>query len=203
MSSAEVPQFVSVADYLAAEEIALSKSEYVDGWVRAMTGASNRHNRVKINCLFQLMLALKGNRCQPFDSDTKVRILRQGSTRYYYPDLQVVCEANAATDVFQDSPVLIVEVLSPSTRRFDLDEKLNAYLQISALQCYVVLEQHWPTAIVMRRHESGFLRQVVEGVDARIELPFLNCSLWLRDIYEGIEFSTSCVQELGIEYRAP
>jgi Uma2 family endonuclease len=138
MSSAEVPQFVSVEEYLAAEETAFSKSECIDGWVRAMTGATNRHNQVKTNCLFLLMLALKGKRCRPFDSDTKVRIVRQSSTRFYYPDLQVVCEENAPTEVFQATPVLIVEVLSPSTRSYDLDEKLTAYLQIPSLQYYVV-----------------------------------------------------------------
>ncbi len=104
MSTAQVPEYVSVDDYLAAEEIATIKSEYIEGWIRAMTGTTNRHNRVKGNCLVNLAVALKGQKCQPFDSDTKVRIRRLGRTRFYYPDLQVVCEGNAPTDVFQDAP---------------------------------------------------------------------------------------------------
>ncbi len=150
MSTAERPNFVTEDDYLASEELAITKSEYIDGWIRAMAGATNRHNRVKMNCLLNLGVGLKNKSCQPWDSDTKVRIRGFGYTRFYYPDAQVVCESNAPTDVFQDKPVVIIEVLSPSTRAYDLDEKLNAYLRIASLQCYVILEKHTPLAIVMR-----------------------------------------------------
>ena len=201
MSTAEIPDFVSVEDYLAYEEIATSRSEYIEGWVRAMTGATNRHNRVKGNCFYQLKRALNGQRCQPFVSDTKVRIRVLGRTRFYYPDLQVVCESNAPTEVYQDAPVLIVEVLSPSTRQYDLDEKLAAYLEIPSLECYMLLEQHMPIAIVMRRTEKGFLRETYDDIEASILLPFLGCSLSLREIYEGIEFTPTCVQEPLPEYE--
>ena len=201
MSTVETPEFVSVDDYLANEAIAITRSEYIDGWVRAMTGGTNRHNRVKVNCLVSVALALKGKRCQPFDSDTKVRICSTGRKRFYYPDLQVVCESNAPTDVYQDAPVLIVEVLSPSTRQYDLDEKLDAYLSIPSIECYIILEQHMPFAIVMRRMEKGFLRETYEGNEASILLPFLGCSLAFRDIYEGIEFTATCIQEPMAEYE--
>jgi Uma2 family endonuclease len=201
MSGAEVPRFVTVDDYLAAEELAFGKSEYVDGWVRAMTGATIRHNCVKMNCLVSLAISLKGHRCRPFDSDMKLRVRQSGATRFYYPDLQVVCDSNPPTSVYQDSPVLIIGVLSPSTRRYDLDEKMNAYLQIPSLQCYVILEQHQPIAVVMRRSEGGFLRQQVEGIDQVVALPFLGCELAMRDIYDGIEFTPTCVQEDEPEYE--
>jgi Uma2 family endonuclease len=202
MSSAEVPEFVTVDDYLAAEALALTKSEYVDGWVRAMSGSTLRHNRIIMNGSYRLMRALEGRPCQPFNSDTKLRIRTNECTRFYYPDLQVVCDSNPPTSVFQDSPVLIVEVLSPSTRRYDLDEKMNAYLQIPSLQCYILLEQHQPIAIVLRRSEGGFLRQLIEGVEGAIELPFLGCQLAMRDLYDGIEFTPTCVQEDEPEYVA-
>jgi len=202
MSSAERSEFVSVEEYLALEEHAFSKSEYIDGWVRTMSGATLRHNKVKTNCLVDLSIKLKGNPCQPFDSDTKVRIRRKGTSRFYYPDVQVVCESNAPTEVFQDLPVLIIEVLSPSTRRYDLDEKMQAYLQIPSLQCYIVLEQHQPVAIVLNRTASGFLREVMEGVDTKIELSFLGCSLAMQDIYEGVQFTPDCVHEPEEEYRS-
>lgn len=201
MSSAEVPQYVSVDDYLAAEELAHAKHEYIDGWVRAMTGATLRHNIIKINFLVQLKRLLRGQPCQPYDSDTKLRIRRDVGMRFYYPDVQVVCESNPQTAVYQDSPVLIVEVLSPSTRQYDLDEKMHAYLQISSLECYLVLEQHQPQAIVMRRANGGFLRECVEGMQSKIELPFLHCALNLSDVYEGVEFTPFCVQEAEAEYE--
>ncbi|MFN6130193.1 MAG: Uma2 family endonuclease [Planctomycetota bacterium] len=201
MSSGEQPQYYSVEEYLAIEEQAQTKSEYIDGWVRAMTGATNRHNCVKINCLVHLVNQLKGQRCRPFDSDTKVRIDREGRRRFYYPDVQVVSQSNDQLSVFQDQPVLIIEVLSPSTRRYDLDEKMAAYLTIPSLECYIALEQHQPIAIVMRRSHGGFLRQTIQGIDQSIDLPFLGCSLPMREIYDGIEFTAECVQEPDPEYE--
>jgi Uma2 family endonuclease len=188
-------------NYLTAEEKSETRSEYVDGWVRAMSGASVRHNQVKVNCTIHLGTLLRRNRCRPFDSDMKLRIRRQGRTRFYYPDLQVICESNAPTEQFQDTPVLIIEVLSPSTRQYDLDEKLNAYLQIASLEYYIILEQHMPLAIAMRRTPQGFLRESYEGIEATINLPFLDCTLALREIYDGIEFTATCVQETEIEYH--
>jgi len=172
MSSAEVPQYVSVQDYLAAEESARTKSEYVDGWVRAMTGTTNRHNRVKLNCLVSLSAQLKGH----------------------------VCRSTEPQCAYQEEPVLIIEVLSPSTRRYDLEEKMDPYLSIPSLECYVVLEQHQPIAVVLTRTEDGFSRKALQGTHQTIDLPFLNGSLYLSDIYRGVEFTETCVQEPDPEY---
>jgi Uma2 family endonuclease len=201
MSSAEQPSYQSVDEYLRSEETSVARHEYIDGWVRAMAGATNRHNRVKGNCFGSFFIALRGRPCVPYDSDTKVRIRRQGSTKFYYPDLQVVCDANPDSDVFQDQPLLIAEVLSPSTRAIDLDEKLNAYLTISSLEMYIILEQHQPSAIVMRRTADGFLRETVQGMEAVIDIPSLKCTLKLSDIYDGIQFTATCVQEEVAEYE--
>jgi Uma2 family endonuclease len=201
MSSAEQPKYHTVEEYLALEEQAQTKSEYIDGWIRAMTGATNRHNCVSINSLVFLANQLKGKRCRPFHCDTKVHIKLDGRRRFYYPDVQVVSQPNDPLSVFQDQPVLIIEVLSPSTRRYDLDEKMTAYLTIPSLECYIVLEQHQPIAIVMRRSNGGFLRELVEGIERTIDLPFLGCSLPMREIYDGIEFTAECVQEPDPEYE--
>lgn len=200
MSSAERLEVFSVNQYLSLEEQALIKSEYIDGWIRAMTGGTVRQNRVKVNGLILLGTLLKGRTCQPYDSDMKLRIHHHGRTRFYYPDIQVVCDSNDATAVYQDHPVLVIEVLSPSTRQIDLDEKMTAYLGISSLECYIALEQYQPIAIVMRRTLGGFLRESIEGLDANIDLPFLECSLSMREIYDRIEFTAECVQEPELEY---
>jgi Uma2 family endonuclease len=201
MSSAERPEYFSVDDYLNLEELAQSKNEYVDGWIRAMSGATLRHNMVSVNALVSLATLLKGTPCRPFNSDTKVRIDRAGMKRFYYPDLQVVCKSNEPTSVFQDQPILIIEVLSPSTRRYDLDEKMAAYLTIASLEYYIALEQHQPIAIVMSRTADGFLREVIEGIKTDIKLPVLECTLSMREIYEGIEFTADCIQEAEMEYE--
>ncbi|MFM2011904.1 MAG: hypothetical protein RLZZ396_688 [Planctomycetota bacterium] len=201
MSSADKLEHYSVEEYLQREATSLVKSEYVDGWIRAMTGASIRHNRVAGNCFLSLGSQLKGNPCTPFNSDTKLRIDRSHRKRLYYPDMQVVCESNDQLSVYQDHPVLIIEVLSPSTRAYDLHEKLDAYLSVPSLQCYIVLEQHQPIAYVMRRSNQEWIKETIQGLDATIRLPFLACSLSLKDIYEGIEFTETCVQEPDPEYE--
>ena len=203
MSSAEKLEFVSVENYLSTEEIARTKSEYIDGWVRAMTGATNRHNQVSGNCFLAIATALKGKPCQAYNPDTKLRIRTESKKRFYYPDLQVVCESNLPTETFQDRPVLVIEVLSPSTRLYDLDEKLTDYTQIPTLQYYLILEQHQPIAILLRRNGSLFERLQLEGIETVIDLPMLGISLSMRDIYERIEFTATCVQEPDPEYQEP
>ncbi len=201
MSTAEQPNFVSVDDYLAAEELATIKSEYIDGWVRAMSGASNRHNKIKSNALGYLWSKLRDMPCNPFDSDTKIRIRNNASTKFYYPDLSVVCDENLPTEVFQDRPVLLIEVLSNSTRAIDLDEKLEAYLTIESLQWYILFEQHKPMAIMMCRTEKGFLRETVEGLDAAIDLPMLGLHLPLSEVYAGVDFTPTAVHESELSYE--
>ncbi|MFM8262655.1 MAG: Uma2 family endonuclease, partial [Pirellula sp.] len=174
--------------------------EYVDGWIRAMTGASIRHI-IKLNCTILLGNNLKGQKCRPYDSDTKVRIFRDGKRRFYYPDVQVVCESNDPSSVFQDRPVLIIEVLSPSTRANDLHEKLEAYQSIPSLECYIVLEQHQPIASMWRRSKRTWIKETIQGIDATIDLPFLSCTLAMKDIYEDIAFSDTCVQEPDLDYE--
>ena len=201
MNSAEKPDYYSDQEYLQFENQSLSKSEYIDGWIRAMTGASLRHNVVAGNCFLSLGNQLKGSPCRPYNSDTKLRIDQGKSKRYYYPDVQVVCRSNEPTSVFQDQPVLIIEVLSPSTRNYDLNEKLEAYLQIPSLECYIVLEQHQPIATVFRKTNDGFSRQLIQGIESIIDLPFFNGSLSLADVYEGVEFTETCVQESDSQYE--
>lgn len=200
MSSAEEPKFVDVASYLDAEHGAETKHEYVDGWIRAMSGASNRHNRIATNVLAPLWNGLKGKPCQVFNSDTKVKIERAASTWFYYPDALVVCDENRDDESYQESPVLIVEVLSKSTRAIDLDEKLNHYLSIPSLRYYLLLEQAKPRAILMRRTDSGFLRQSYEGLDVTILLDAIECELPLSDVYDRVDFTPESIREELADY---
>jgi Uma2 family endonuclease len=147
------------------------------------------------------MKGLDGKPCKVWDSDTKLRIIHQQTKRFYYPDLQVVCEPNLPSETFQDRPVLVLEVLSPSTRLYDLDEKLSAYTQIATLQYYLILEQHQPIATVFRRWGVGFERLEYHGLEHSIDLPVFGLTLDLSQVYEGIEFTPTCVQEPSSEYE--
>ncbi len=188
MTAARKLNLVSIEDYLAGELVSPIKHEYLGGVVYAMAEARNVHNLIATNALVSLGSRLKGKRCRPYNSDTKVRIRLPNHFRFYYADTMVVCRPNPQTDSFQDEPVVIFEVFSKSTRRIDAGEKKDAYCAIASLCVYVLVEQEIPAVIVYRRTEQGFVREVHEGLDAVLPLPEIDTELPLAEIYEAVEF---------------
>ncbi|MCI0683251.1 MAG: Uma2 family endonuclease [Gemmataceae bacterium] len=188
MTAARKLNLISVEDYLAGELVSPIKHEYVGGVVYAMAGAINRHNRIATNVLGTVHARLRGRPCQPFNSDTKVRVRLPHQTRFYYPDAMVVCRPNPDDDSFQDEPVVIVEVLSRSTRRIDEGEKKDAYLTIPSLHVYALVEQEVPAVVAHRRTDHGFVREVYEGLDAVLPLAEIDIELPLAEAYETVDF---------------
>ncbi len=191
MSTARNKPLISISEFLEGEEASETKHEFVDGVVYAMAGGSATHNRVATNVTGGLYVQLRGRPCQVFNSDMKVRIRQARSTRFYYPDLSVVCQPNPSDDTFQDNPVVVVEVLSESTRRVDEREKCDAYLSISSLAVYLLLETGKAAATLYRRSEDGFIRELVDGLDAVIELPEIGCALSMAEVYDQVEFNAA------------
>ena len=188
MSAAIKWNYVSVDDYLAGELVSRTKHEYLGGVVYAMAGARNSHNRIATNTLVAVGSRLRRHPCQPFNSDTKIRIRLPTHTRFYYPDVSVVCRPNPESDSYQDEPAVIAEVLSKSTRRVDEGEKKDAYLTISSLDVYLLIEQEYPLVHVFRRTDVGFVREMYEGIDAVIPLGEIGIELPLAEIYANVEF---------------
>ena len=190
MSAKEKWEFVTVEEYLAEEELSPFKREYRDGVVYAMAGARNRHNRIAGNAFAALHSQLRGRPCQPCNSDTKIRIRQLSGTRFYYPDVSVVCHPNPADDSYQDAPVIILEVASSSTRRIDLGEEKDGYLTIPTLGVYLVAESNEAVVQIFRRSPDGeFQRELALGLEAVIDLPEADVALALADLYEGVEFT--------------
>jgi len=188
MSAALKWNLVTIEDYLAGELEAPIKHEYLGGVVYAMAGARNLHSRIATNTLGSLFVRLSGKPCQPYNSDTKIRIRLPTQTRFYYPDASVICRPNSDDDSYQDDPAVITEVLSRRTRRADEEEKKDAYLTIPSLGVYMLVEQDIPFVQVYRRTESGFVREAYEGLDAVIPLGEIDIELPLAEIYRGVEF---------------
>lgn len=178
---------ISVEEYLKSEETSATRHEYIGGTVYAMSGARNVHNLVATNVASSLWGRLRGGPCRVYNSDTKIRLRYIDHTRFYYPDVSVVCRPNLPDDHFHDQPSVIVEVLSDSTRRTDSGEKREAYLQIPSLEVYLMIEPETPAIVVFRRHENGFVRELVEGIESVIPFPELQAALPLKDVYEGVE----------------
>ena len=189
MTAAQKRNLISIEDYLAGELVSRVKHEYIAGVVYAMAGARNVHNTIATNAVVALGSRLRGRRCRPFNSDTKIRIRLPTHTRFYYPDASVACDQNPPDDSFQDNPAVIVEVLSRKTRRTDEGEKKDAYLTIPTLAVYLLVEQEAAAVVAYRRTEQGFVRKVYEGRSAVIPLAEIEAELPLAEIYEGVEFS--------------
>ncbi|MFN0076656.1 MAG: Uma2 family endonuclease [Prosthecobacter sp.] len=178
---------ISPADYLETELLSPIKREYIAGRVYAMGEFQNRHNIIAGNTLVTLHARLRGKKCRPFNSDTKLRIRFPNHVRFYYPDVQVVCQPNSVDESFQDQPNVIVEVLSESTRRTDEGEKLDAYLTIPSLETYLLVDSTNKEVVVQQRGDTGFTRSVYIGDDGVIPLACLGFDLPLAEIYEGVQ----------------
>jgi Uma2 family endonuclease len=177
--------WISPEAYLEGEALAETKHEYVGGLIYAMAGARNRHNQIAGNILIEIGGQLRGHRCQPFNSDTKVRIRHGGDVRFYYPDVMVVCEANEPDEVFQDRPVVIFEVLSESTARIDREEKRRSYQTIATLRAYAIVESDRMAITCYQRVDEStewtvtFCKESGES----LPLPAIGCALSLAALY--------------------
>ncbi len=191
MRNGQPDEPLATGTYLAEEVRSPARREYVGGTAYAMAGASNAHNQVATNILVALGGRLRGSPCRAFHSDTKVRIRLPSQLRFYYPDAMVTCRPNAPTDTFQDEPVLVVEVLSPETRRTDEIEKCAAYTTIPSLAVYLLVEPASAEVVAVRRGAEGFVREVLTGLTSSIPLPEIGCELPLADIYDGVVFAAA------------
>ena len=172
------------AQYLQQERAAKTKSEYVDGEIFAMAGASLAHNLIVSNLIRELGNQLRKRPCQTYPSDLRVRV--EGD--YFYPDASVVCgrpelvEGDTLTN-----PTLIVEVLSPSTADYDLGSKFARYRRLASLQDYLVVAQDSTHLIHHHRQdETHWLMTEVTAPEAVLDLPGVQCRLAMTDIYDKV-----------------
>ena len=130
-------QPISETDYLHGELLAETKHEYIDGQVHAMAGASENHNLLSVNIATELKTRLKGTPCRIFIADMKVKV----GANFFYPDVMLVWQDDNDNEYYKTATVIIVEVLSKSTRRFDQTDKRLRCQRIPSLEEYVLIEQ--------------------------------------------------------------
>ncbi|HEX6367511.1 MAG TPA: Uma2 family endonuclease [Longimicrobium sp.] len=176
-------------EYLALERHAEFKSEYIDGQIVAMTGASAPHNLIAGSVLAELRMRFRGRPCRAFIGDMRVQI--EGGRRYTYPDVVAVCGEPKFLDGVLDTlenPTLIVEVLSPSTEAYDRGEKFTHYRAIETLQEYVLVAQDRVMVERFVRHGEFWMFSAFGDLDEAVELTSVACTIPLREIYENVEF---------------
>jgi Uma2 family endonuclease len=140
MSTAKSNPKMTAAEYLDWERQQVERHEFYDGEVFSQSGGTRRHSRIGANSIRSIGNLIAGNDCEVHGSDMRIHIEATGS--YVYPDVSVVCppiEGDADDTI--SNPVLVVEVLSPSTEDFDRGTKFGYYRQIPTLKDYLVISQ--------------------------------------------------------------
>ena len=189
MSQRIVP-YISPQEYLRRERLAEYKSEYLNGEIFAMTGASRQHNRITINISSSLNLQLKGRPCETYAVDMRVKVRASGL--YTYPDVAVACGEPQFEDSEFDTllnPTLLVEVLSPSTERYDRIAKTSYYRTIDSLAEHLLVAQDEIRLEQYVKSPNGqWLLAEYRDLDGVVELTSIGCELKLSDVYDRITF---------------
>lgn len=184
-------KLVSPQEYLELERKASFKSEYRNGLIVPMAGASIEHITISDNFTRYLGNQLEGQPCHAYSSDLKVRT----SKTYSYPDITVVCGKLRFEDVESDvllNPTLIIEILSPSTEMYDRGQKFAEYRELESFGEYLLTSQTQLFIEHYIKQTDGswkFLEH--KGLDKSVRLETINCTLALRDIYQGLSLAES------------
>lgn len=187
MSAVAIP-LLTADEYLEIERAAEFRSEFQDGVMHAMAVSPFRHSKVKINLTASVGLRLRGQRCQPFDSDLRLQIDATGL--YTYPDLSIVCGPLEFGDDKGDcltNPTVIFEVLSPSTSAYDRGKKFWNYRQLPSLRDYILLSTEDFTVEHFTRHGADqWLLTTYVGLDSLLRIDSVGIEIPLSEIYDSI-----------------
>lgn len=177
-------------EYLARERKALDKSEYRNGQIYTMPGASRKHNLITGNTLAELHVQLRNRVCEVYPSDMRVKVSPTGT--YTYPDVVVVCEEPQFEDTHFDTllnPTVLIEVLSPSTAAYDRGEKFASYQELDSLCEYVLISQdRVRVEYYLRQEQTWDLTEFHSLLDV-FRLVSIACELSLQAIYAKVQFS--------------
>ena len=197
--SALPKQKYTIEEYIELEKSSEERYEYFDGEVFSMAGSSPEHAIIATNIAGEINAGLKGKNCRAINSDLRVKV--PDAPPYRYPDVSVVCgelkREQYLGQVMVVNPTLIVEVLSPTTKDYDKDQKFLAYQSIETFQEYLLVAQDRPHVTrYVRQADNQWLRSDFIGMESVVELKSLGVTLLLSEIYQGVEFPLST----GIEH---
>ena len=175
---------MTVEEYLEQEKGSEVRHEFVDGVPLAMAGESRKHHRIARNIV--RVLEQNQTSCEIALEAIKVRVTEAG--RYRYPDVIVSCDPGN-NEYFLENPCFLVEVLSESTALTDQNEKLGEYLRLPSLQRYAMIAQDVRRVTLYWRDPSGWRVEILEDT-GEFEIPCLETSITLDQIYAGLEFAS-------------
>lgn len=178
---------VSPEDYLALERRSETRSEYLDGEIFAMTGASERHNLLAGNLYTAFRAQLRPRGCRIYVSDMRVKVSATGL--YTYPDVTVVCGPPQLEGAEVDTllnPQVIVEVLSKSTEDYDRGTKFMHYRTLPSLTEYLLVAQDRVHVEHHLRQSEGWLLTETDSLEDVLDIPSVGARLAIAEVYDGI-----------------
>jgi Uma2 family endonuclease len=181
--------FLSPEEYLKLERAAHYRSEYFNGEMFAMSGASLNHSRLKDTLALLLGVQLDGRPCFPVTSDLRVRPKAGGP--YFYPDLVIVCGEPNLEDKERDTvtdATVIIEVLSPSTERYDRTFKFDYYRLLPSITDYLLIAQDRVEVERKTRDGDAWNTILTTDPEAIVELRSIGCNFRVRDMYRNVQF---------------
>lgn len=181
MSSVISDNTISVEEYLKSEANREIKHELIDGQIYAMAGASANHDRISGTLYAEFKHHLKNSPCEPFGSDMKVKV----GSKFFYPDVIVDCQFDESQPYYTKSPIIIVEVLSKSTRRIDETTKRFSYMNIPNLEEYILIEQDIVDIEVIRRSENWLSQHYFLG--DKVHFKSIDLTLTVEEIYHRVQ----------------
>lgn len=183
---------LTIEEYVELDKNSEERYEYFEGEIFAMAGGSPEHGRIAGNVFARLFIKLTSVKCEVFNSEIRLKV--PALTTYRYPDASVVC----GEPIFEEflgvkllvNPLVLIEVLSPTTEGYDLGKKFTEYKSIPSFQEYLAISQSQPYVIRFHRQENGlWVRHDVEGIESEVQIEALSLTLSLQEIYERVNFT--------------
>jgi Uma2 family endonuclease len=192
---ATVEELYTDEEYISLEREANEKHELANGEIIAMAGASREHNLICVNIAGELRQNLKGSGCETYATDMRVR-MKEGN--YAYPDVVVVCDEPQFADGEFDTllnPVIVIEILSKSTRFRDKTEKLETYQKMESIsECLIIEQDLLRIEHYIKQTPKQWLFRIYEDLDEIVKLESIGCEIPLVEIYAQINFEESLVK---------
>jgi len=180
------PSLLTAAEYLALERKSETRSEFINGRMFVMSGASRRHSFIAGNLFREISLQLRGRPCEVHMTDIRVKVDPTGM--YTYPDIVALCGEPQVEDSYVDTllnPTIIIEVLSPSTEAYDRGEKFAHYRRLDSLREYVLVAQD---KIRIEHYRRDGEKWIFSEIGDTLDLPAIDCRVDVSAVYEKVTF---------------
>lgn len=182
---------MTAEEYLAFDRNSEFKHEFANGEILAMTGASLHHTLICANFMGVLRADLRKLGCRAVQSDLRVQVKRENA--YRYPDVTVYCgDPDLSDEENQDTllnPLILAEVLSPTSEKRDRGQKFHEYRQIESLQEYLIISQDvMRVEQYTRQTNNKWILTICDGAEAILQMSSIDCEITLADLYEDVTF---------------